>query len=86
MRVLITGGAGFIGSNLVEHLLKSQHVSFVRVLDNLATGSLKNIEAFFPNPKFEFVEGDYRNIEYFYGCEGKSYQTGCVCSIVFYLW
>jgi UDP-N-acetylglucosamine 4-epimerase len=46
-------------------------VSFVRVLDNLATGSLKNIEAFFPNPKFEFVEGDIRNYEAcLNACEG----------------
>ena len=42
MKVLITGGAGFIGSNLVETLLQNENVSFVRVLDNLATGHLEN--------------------------------------------
>ena len=61
MRILVTGGAGFIGSNLVEHLLQDERVSVVRVLDNLATGSLKNIEQFFTHPKFEFTEGDIRN-------------------------
>jgi nucleoside-diphosphate-sugar epimerase len=41
MRILLTGGAGFIGSNLAEQLLKDKRVSAVRVLDNLATGSTK---------------------------------------------
>lgn len=62
-RILVTGGAGFIGSNLVEHLLKKQEVELVRVLDNLATGSLKNIEEFQGNPKFEFIQGDIRNYD-----------------------
>ena len=61
MRILITGGAGFIGSNLVAALLKDERVSLVRVLDNLATGSVANIEEFFSNKKFEFKEGDIRN-------------------------
>lgn len=61
MRVLVTGGAGFIGSNLVETLLQDERVVLVRVLDNLATGSLKNINSFKGNEKFEFIEGDIRN-------------------------
>jgi len=61
MRILVTGGAGFIGSNLVEQLLLDERVVAVRVLDNLATGSLKNIEQFFTNPKFQFTEGDIRS-------------------------
>jgi UDP-N-acetylglucosamine 4-epimerase len=63
MRILITGGAGFIGSNLVEHLLQDSRVTKVRVLDNLATGSLKNIESFQQDAKFEFCEGDIRSYE-----------------------
>jgi UDP-N-acetylglucosamine 4-epimerase len=63
MRILVTGGAGFIGSNLVEKLLQDKRVTLVRVLDNLATGSLKNIEAFNADPKFEFLEGDIRNYD-----------------------
>ena len=63
MRILVTGGAGFIGSNLVEHLLQRQDVELVRVLDNLATGSLKNIEQFESNSRFEFVQGDIRDYQ-----------------------
>lgn len=61
-KVLITGGAGFIGSNLVEALLKDERVSLVRVLDNLATGYFKNIETYENNPSFEFFEGDIRDL------------------------
>jgi UDP-N-acetylglucosamine 4-epimerase len=63
VKILVTGGAGFIGSNLVEALLNDDRVSHVRVLDNLATGFIHNIEAFFDNPKFLFIEGDIRDYE-----------------------
>ena len=59
--ILVTGGAGFIGSNLVEALLQDKRVGKVRVLDNLSTGYLHNIEEFFYNPNFEFLEGDIRD-------------------------
>jgi UDP-N-acetylglucosamine 4-epimerase len=61
MRVLVTGGAGFIGSNLVENLLKNDSIEEVRVLDNLATGSINNIEEFYPYSGFEFIQGDIRD-------------------------
>lgn len=61
MRVLVTGGAGFIGSNLVEKLLDYKSVSFVRVLDNLATGSTDNISEFSHDKRFEFIKGDIRD-------------------------
>ena len=61
MRILITGGAGFIGSNLVEKLLQNPDVELIRVLDDLSTGNTKNIENFSANKKFEFVEGDIRD-------------------------
>ena len=63
MKVLITGGAGFIGSNLVEVLLQNESVSLVRVLDNLSTGHKENIREFEGNPRFEFMLGDTRNSE-----------------------
>jgi UDP-N-acetylglucosamine 4-epimerase len=59
---LITGGAGFIGSNLVEYLLK-YNARRVRVLDNLSTGHMRNIENYLSNPGFEFMQGDIRNFE-----------------------
>lgn len=61
MRILVTGGAGFIGSNLVEKLLTENTVTEVRVLDNLATGSLENINVFTDHPRFRFIEGDIRD-------------------------
>ena len=63
MRILVTGGAGFIGSNLTEALLKDERVKFVRVLDNLSTGFLKNLEPFMSDPRFEFLEGDIRDYD-----------------------
>ena len=63
MKILVTGGAGFIGSNLVKALLDRDDIHLVRVLDNFATGHLSNIEEFLDNPRFELVEGDIRNID-----------------------
>jgi UDP-N-acetylglucosamine 4-epimerase len=72
---LITGGAGFIGSNLVEYLLK-YGAGKVRVLDNLSTGNLKNIEEFLTNTAFEFIEGDIRDIATCQkACEGIEYVS-----------
>jgi len=61
MAVLITGGAGFIGSHLAEQLLRDGQE--VTVVDNLSTGSLKNIEGFRTKPNFNFVEGDICDAE-----------------------
>ncbi len=61
--ILITGGAGFIGSNLAAALLQDERVAKVRVFDNLATGFLKNLDDLKLDPKFEFVQGDIRDIE-----------------------
>lgn len=59
---LVTGGAGFIGSNLVEYLLKFG-AKKVRVLDNLSNGYKENISEFESKTNFEFIEGDIRNLE-----------------------
>lgn len=61
MKILVTGGAGFIGSNLVDFLLQQEKVEFVRVLDNLSTGYAENFVQHKDNSKFEFINGDIRN-------------------------
>jgi len=56
--LLITGGAGFIGSNLVNKYINDERVSLIRVIDDLSNGYYSNIEEFVGHPKFEFVKGD----------------------------
>jgi len=58
---LVTGGAGFIGSNLCEALLAKNYM--VRCLDDLSTGKIENIQDFLSHPKFEFIQGDIRNLD-----------------------
>lgn len=58
---LITGCAGFIGSNLIERLLQLGHT--VVGLDNLSTGLSSNLNDFLPNRNFKFINGDIRNLE-----------------------
>ena len=53
---LVTGGAGFIGSNICEALLDMGYT--VRCMDNLSTGHIENIQPFMENPKFTFIEKD----------------------------
>ncbi|MFN0214455.1 MAG: SDR family oxidoreductase [Saprospiraceae bacterium] len=56
--ILITGGAGFIGSHLVDALLDDPRIGKVRVLDNLSTGFLANISHHWNDPKFEYIKAD----------------------------
>jgi len=59
MKYLVTGGAGFIGSNIVRELL--DRGEYVRVLDNFSTGKRENILPFMNIPNFELIEGDLRS-------------------------
>jgi UDP-N-acetylglucosamine 4-epimerase len=61
-KFLITGGAGFIGSNIVEYLLRNK-AGHVRVLDDLSNGYFSNINEFQSLGNFEFIEGDIRDLE-----------------------
>ena len=58
---LVTGGAGFIGSNICEALLDMGYT--VRCMDNLSTGHIENIQPFMENPKFTFLEKDIRDLD-----------------------
>jgi UDP-N-acetylglucosamine 4-epimerase len=72
LKILVTGGAGFIGSNLCDTLLKNGNQ--VRCLDNFATGKKGNIEPFLDHPNFNFIEGDIRTLsDCRKSCEGVDY-------------
>lgn len=58
-KVLVTGGAGFIGSNLVESMLKAGN--YVVCLDNFSTGKRENLKEYMNNPEFRLIEGDIRD-------------------------
>lgn len=73
-RFLVTGGAGFIGSNITEYLL--QHGAKVRVFDNLATGNIDNLKEFQNHPNFEFFEGDLRSTD---DCAQAVKEINAVC-------
>jgi len=60
MNILVTGGAGFIGSHIVEALIAHPRVNKVRIMDNLSTGFLDNIKPFLGNEKVEFMRADLR--------------------------
>lgn len=69
---LVTGGAGFIGSNLCEAILNLGYK--VRCLDNLSTGKQANVDLFISNPNFKFVKGDIKDLDTcMKACEGIDY-------------
>ena len=69
---LVTGGAGFIGSNLCEAILEMGYR--VRCLDDLSTGSQKNVDLFINNPNYEFIKGDIKDLDVcMKACEGVDY-------------
>ena len=69
---LVTGGAGFIGSNLCEAILKLGYR--VRCLDDLSTGKQKNVDLFIDDPNYEFIKGDIKDFDTcMKACEGVDY-------------
>lgn len=79
-KALVTGGAGFIGSHLCNKLLSMGY--HVTCLDNLFTGSIKNIENLIPNENFKFVERDI--ILPFHGVFDEIYNLACPASPIHY--
>lgn len=72
---LVTGGAGFIGSNLVEYLVR-YGAGKIRVLDNLSTGNEHNLSPFLDYPGFEFIKGDIRDMQVCRrACEGIDFVS-----------
>ena len=69
---LVTGGAGFIGSNLCEAILEMGYK--VRCLDDLSTGKQANVDMFIKNPNYEFIKGDIKDLDTcMKACEGVDY-------------
>jgi UDP-N-acetylglucosamine 4-epimerase len=69
---LVTGGAGFIGSNLCEAILKLGHK--VRCLDDLSTGKQANVDLFLEHPNYEFIKGDIKDLDTcMKACDGVDY-------------
>lgn len=76
--ILVTGGAGFIGSHLVDHLIDLGY--FVTVVDNLANGKLDNLKNAFESEKFNFINGDILSQESCEkACEGVDYVFHLAC-------
>ena len=69
---LVTGGAGFIGSNLCEAILNLGYK--VRCLDDLSTGKQANVDMFMDNPDYTFIKGDIKDLDTcMKACEGVDY-------------
>jgi UDP-glucuronate decarboxylase len=75
-RILVTGGAGFVGSHLVDRLMKMGHL--VIVVDNLFTGNMRNIAHWVGHPNFEFVRHDI--IDHFKAEVDQIYHLACPAS------
>ena len=72
--IFVSGGAGFIGSYVIEELLSQHEPKKIIILDNLIRGSFENMKGFINDPRIEFIEGDIRNNELLEKCiEGSDY-------------
>jgi len=78
LNILITGGCGFIGSNMVEYVLNNDKIDKVVVLDNLSTGTYDNIKRFEDNPRLRVVIGDMRDFDV---CKDACKGVDVICSL-----
>src|SRR5690606_17670587 len=76
MHILLTGGAGFIGSHLVRAFIRHPDIKEITVIDNLITGSMDNINKILGHEKVNFVEGDIRNFDL---CKELCQEATAVC-------
>lgn len=81
-KILVTGGAGFLGSHLCKILINNGHQ--VTAMDNLYTGSLKNIETLKNHPQFDFLHEDVRNPFHFKNDFDEIYNLACPASPIHY--
>lgn len=70
--IFVTGGAGFIGSYVIEEILAQYQPKKIIILDNLIRGSFENMKGFIKNPLIEFIEGDIRNNDLLEKCISQS--------------
>lgn len=75
LKVLVTGGAGFIGSHICDYLIE-HNAEKVIVIDNLSTGSMQNIDHLISKPNFEFYKGDITNMD---DCEYVVSKCNIIC-------
>ena len=66
--IFVSGGAGFIGSYVIEEMLSQYKPKKIIILDNLIRGSFENMKGFINDPRVEFIEGDIRNNELLERC------------------
>ena len=77
MKLLITGGCGFIGSNIAEYFLENELVESITIIDNLSTGFLKNIQHLIEKYKnLKFIEADIQDIEV---CRNVTKNIDAIC-------
>ncbi len=76
MKIVLTGGAGFVGSHIAEALIANPNVSKVRIVDNLSTGDIRNISPLFSNSKLEFLRADIR---FYKECENAVAGMDLIC-------
>ena len=77
LNILVTGGAGFIGSNIVEFLLKDKNINKIRIMDNLHTGKMENINDMLKKyEKLEFMHGDITKLD---DCKKSVKNMNIIC-------
>ncbi len=78
LKILVTGGAGFIGSNMCDRLIRHGHR--IICVDNLVTGTFSNIQPLMNHPNFRFIEHDVRDPAKIYGPVDRIYNLACPAS------